>query len=232
VTDGAAVGDAVEEAARAFGGLDAVVANAGIGQVGFARSMDPASFERIIEVNLVGAWRTVRAALPHVIARRGYVLCVASLAALAHAPGMSAYAASKAGIEAFADALRLEAAPLGVDVGVAYYAWIDTDLVRSADRHELGARMRAQVKWPFARSIPVAVAAEETVRGIERRARWVCCPRWLPAVILARGAFQLIAEREMRAGVADFDAHAERLGPEATAPVGPGGRADSAAVEA
>src|SRR3954447_6212593 len=78
VTDRDALAAAVEGTVAAFGGIDVVIANAGIGTVGFARSIDPAAFERVLEVNLLGVWRTVRACLPHVIERRGYVLTIAS----------------------------------------------------------------------------------------------------------------------------------------------------------
>ena len=56
-----------------------------------ARSIDPVAFERTIEINLLGVWRTVRACLPHVIERQGYVYVTASMAAAVHAPGMAAY---------------------------------------------------------------------------------------------------------------------------------------------
>jgi NAD(P)-dependent dehydrogenase (short-subunit alcohol dehydrogenase family) len=78
VTDHGALAAAVDGTVDALGGIDVVIANAGIGTVGFARSMDPEAFERTLEVNLLGVWRTVRACLPHVIERRGYVLNVAS----------------------------------------------------------------------------------------------------------------------------------------------------------
>ncbi len=84
VTDWDALRGAVVGAAERFGGIDVVVANAGIGPVGMVRSTDPAAFERTIEVNLLGVWRTVRSCLPQVIERRGYVLVVASLAAAIH----------------------------------------------------------------------------------------------------------------------------------------------------
>ena len=110
------------------------MANAGIAPGGMVRSTDPAAFERTIEINLLGVWRTVRACLPHVIERQGYVLVIASLAAAVHGPGMAAYSASKAGAEAFADSLRAEVKHLGVDVGVGYFSFIDTDMVRGGGR--------------------------------------------------------------------------------------------------
>ena len=72
--------------------------------------------------------------MPSIIERRGYVLMVSSLAAFAAAPGMAPYDASKAGVEHFANALRLEVARLGVDVGSAHMSWIDTPLVRDSKR--------------------------------------------------------------------------------------------------
>src|SRR5207244_11566913 len=92
--------------------------------------LDPAIIWPTIEVNLLGGWRTVRAARPHVVARRGYVLPIASVAAAVHPPLMAAYTASKAGVEAFADSLRAELAHTGTAVGCAYFGFIDTDMVR------------------------------------------------------------------------------------------------------
>src|SRR5918995_526587 len=99
VTDTETLERAVRGAVERFGGIDVVMANAGVAPAGMVRSTDPAAFERTIEINLLGVWRTVRAALPHVIDRQGYVLVIASLAAAVHGPGMAAYSASKAGAE-------------------------------------------------------------------------------------------------------------------------------------
>ena len=171
VTDTEALERAVAGAVERFGGLDVVMANAGIAPAGMVRSMDPAAFERTIEINLLGAWRTVRAALPHVIERRGYVLVVASVAAVAHAPGLAAYAASKAGVEAFSDSLRTEVAHLGVDVGVGYFHWIDTDMVRGADAHPAMENFRAQTSGPLGKTYSVASVGKAVVEGMEQRAQ-------------------------------------------------------------
>src|SRR5919106_2440023 len=94
VTDPEALEGAVTDTVERFGGIDAVMANAGVAPAGMVRFVEPAAFERTIEINLLGVWRTVRACLPHVIERRGYVLVIASRAAAVHAPAMAAYAAS------------------------------------------------------------------------------------------------------------------------------------------
>jgi NAD(P)-dependent dehydrogenase (short-subunit alcohol dehydrogenase family) len=226
VTDRDVLAAAVEGTVEALGGIDAVIANAGIGVAGFARSMDPDAFERVIEVNLLGVWRTVRACLPHVVERRGYVLVVASVAAVAHTAGMSAYAASKSGVEAFANALRIEVRPLGVDVGVAYFSWIDTDMVRGADANPLGGRLRSRLKGPAARTSSLADAAGAMDAGVASRARIVVFPRWVRAAVALRSIFQPIVELQVRRHMADDDRFALELGAEASAPVGAGGAAD------
>ena len=230
VTDPARLEAAVQSAVERLGGLDAVVANAGIAPMGMVRSIDPAAFERTLEVNLLGTWRTVRACLPHVIASRGYVLVIASLAAVAHAPGMAAYTASKAGVEAFGDCLRLEVRHLGVDVGVAYFSWIGTEMVAGADRHPVGAAMRGRLRGPLGRTHPVSAAGEAIARGIEGRSRYVTVPGWIRGAMLMRGVLTPLAERFAARDAAEadrlFDEDISRRGrTDASAPVGAGGAA-------
>jgi NAD(P)-dependent dehydrogenase (short-subunit alcohol dehydrogenase family) len=230
VTDQEALDAAVAGTVEALGGIDTVIANAGIAAPGFVRTMDPASFERVIEVNLVGVWRTVRACLPHVIERRGYVLPVASMAAIVPGPGLAAYATAKTGVEAFGNALRVEVQGYGVKVGVAYFSWIDTEMVRGADRTELGASMRGMLKGPLAKTYPVSDAAEALVRGIEQRNRIVACPRWLVALMAIRPLLPWVTEHTLRKDIARFDEIAEREAlTKGSDPVGAGGAAERAA---
>src|SRR5215218_6173233 len=167
VTDWRALEHAVEGTVERFGGIDVVMANAGIAPAGVVRSIDPGAFERTLEVNLLGVWRTVRSCLPQVIERKGYVLVTASLAAAVHSPGLAAYSAAKAGAEAFADSLRVEVKRLGVDVGVAYFAFIDTDMVRSADAHPTLGSLRQETFGPLAKTYPVSDVGEAIAQGIE-----------------------------------------------------------------
>lgn len=166
-----------------FGGIDRVLANAGIASYGTVERVDPAWFGRVIEVNLLGVFHTVRAALPALVERQGYILIVSSLAAFAPAPGMAAYAASKAGVEQFASALRLELAHRGVGVGSAHMSWIDTPLVRDA-RADLSSfgEMLATLPPPLGRTISVQACARAFVRGLERRRRRVYVPGWVRAL--------------------------------------------------
>ena len=229
VTDAYALERAVAGTVERFGGIDTVIANAGIAPAGTVRAIDPAAFERAVEVNLLGVWRTVRACLPHVIERRGYVLVVASLAAAVHPPGMAPYAASKAGAEAFADCLRLEVRHMGVDVGVGYFSWIATDMVAGSDAHPALGFVRGRAHGPFRKTYPVSAVGDAVLRGIELRRRWITVPNWLRPVLLLRGAAWLF-DPSMRSSVAEMDERferdvAERGRAEASAPVGAGGAA-------
>jgi NAD(P)-dependent dehydrogenase (short-subunit alcohol dehydrogenase family) len=229
VTEVEEIETAVQATVERFGGIDVLVVNAGIASGGTIRTVDPASFERVLEVNLMGSWRTIRAAIPHVIERKGYVLQVASAAAIAHPPVMAAYDASKAGVEAMANALRTEVAYLGVDVGVAYYSWIDTDMVRGADERPLGRRKMA---GPLGKSTSLEDTIAKTIEGIERRRRWITVPGWVRGTLLLRGPLQVLidfgARRQMRSIEGDLMAAIAREGAEAvSAPVGAGGAADT-----
>ena len=178
-----------------------MIANAGIGPIGTVLTIDPVTFERTIEVNLLGVWRTVRVALPYVIARSGYVLPIASMAAALHLPLMAHYAATKAGVEAFADSLRGEVAHTGTKVGVAYFSFIDTDMVRISFEDSAAKHMRESTPGPFKRVTPLPVAGRVIVRGVERRARTVCAPRWVPAVLALRGIMQPLLEKQNREAI-------------------------------
>jgi NAD(P)-dependent dehydrogenase (short-subunit alcohol dehydrogenase family) len=156
VTDFGACCAAVAQVVARYDRLDGVWANAGIGVGGPAELVDPEAWARVIEVNLIGAFNTVRAALPEVIKARGHVAMTASLASFGHAPGLSAYAASKAGIEAFADSLRTEVAHQGVTVSTLHPTWIDTDMVREGDTESAAfARLRAAMRPPLSKTYPV-----------------------------------------------------------------------------
>lgn len=188
VTDFAALQAVVDGAATRLGGIDVAIANAGISGIPSpVATIDPAEFERVIEINLVGVWRTVRAALPHVVERKGYVLAIASLAAVVPAPLIAAYVASKHGVEGFARTLRMELAHTGTRVGVGYFGFIDTDMVRTARAQAIVQRTMGTLPGFLERPLPVGAAGAAVVRGVERRAKHVYAPRWVPAVLALRG---------------------------------------------
>jgi NAD(P)-dependent dehydrogenase (short-subunit alcohol dehydrogenase family) len=230
VTDEAALRAALDGTAERFGGIDVCVANAGIGAGGMVRLMEPRALARVVEINLIGTINTLRLCLPRVIERRGYLLTVSSRAAVAAGPGTAAYAATKAGVETFANSLRMEVAHLGVDVGVAYFSWVDTDLARGSEEHVEFRKLRESLKGPMGRTYPVSDAADAIVRGIETRARWALSPGWIRWMLYLRGVLPFVVERQLLPLMPEVDAiaerEAERVGAERlSAPVGAGGEA-------
>lgn len=195
VTDAASLQRAVDATVKSFGGIDIVIANAGILHVGAVADAVPRQFERTLEVNLFGAYRTLRATLPHVIERRGYVLTVASVAALGHGPLMGAYAASKAALEALTDSLRVELYRSGVGVGCAYFGAVDTDLVQGSRKHPAMAVLEQLSPKFLGAEISLTAAVDVIERGIRRRASRIWAPRWVGAFLLLRGFAQPLLER-------------------------------------
>jgi hypothetical protein len=178
VTDQEAIDRAVAGTVEALGGIDIVLANAGVANTNTVAVSPVDVVVRTIDVNLAGVVRTISAALPHVIARRGYVCIVASAASFTVLPGMAAYSASKAGVEAFGNALRLEVAHKGVGVGLVHPSWIDTDLVRDQKAESPTFRaMLAELPWPMGKTTSVDECVRAVVDAIERRRRKVFVPR-------------------------------------------------------
>ncbi len=225
VTELAEMEAAVAHAVERFGGIDVVVANAGIASYGSVGAVDPAIFRRVIDINITGVFHTVRAALPELERRRGYVLVVSSEAAYAPAPGLAAYNASKAGVEHFANSLRLELGFKGVAVGSAHMSWIDTPMVQDA-KQDLGAfgEMLESLPGPLGATTSVQECAEAFVAGIEKRALrvnvpgWVGLLRWLKPLLTSR-LFALQARREAKRVVPMMDDEVARLGRSASARV-------------
>ena len=188
VSDRLQVEAAVDGAVAALGGLDVVVANAGIAAQLPLVGGDPSIMERTLEVNLLGAYYTLRAAGPHISHANGYAVAVSSLGAAVHVPLMGAYSASKAGVEAFGNTLRTELAPSGARVGVAYFAELDTDMTSrgfgtEAARKFLGGRTITRVT-------PLVVGIDALERGIARRSRIIVAPAWVRPVLPIRMAVQ------------------------------------------
>ena len=226
VTDRARMSEVAAAVCERFGGIDIAVANAGIAIGGPFADSDAANFDRVIEVNLLGSIATARAMLPALTRSRGYLLQIASLAALTPTPLMAAYCTSKSGVEAFAHSLRSEVRPDGVDVGVAYLSWTDTDMVRGADQDIVLAEMRARLPWPANRTGKLEPAVERLTAGIIRRSAhvygqpWVRSMQWLPRGVLP-AAIALRGAKEVKRLSDRLAAGAE----ERRRPVGPGGLA-------
>ena len=229
VTSWAELEKATAEIVERYGRIDVVLANAGIAATGFTRSIDPAAFERVINVNLLGVWRTVRVTLPHLIESKGYALLLSSAAAIIHIPGNAAYSAAKAGVEAFANALRAEVRHLGVDVGVVHPTWIATDMVNSADEHPVFGPMRAANGGLAGKTYPLSVAVDLISAGIAKRARAVHVPGWVGVLKLFRALVPRVVEWQARRFVPAGDRAAiediEKRGAVDASMVGPGAKA-------
>jgi NAD(P)-dependent dehydrogenase (short-subunit alcohol dehydrogenase family) len=184
VSDRERVEAVVAEAVDGLGGLDVVMANAGIASQLPMLGGDPGLFDKTVAVNLTGTYNTLRAAGPHIAHPRGYALAVASLAAAVHPPLMAPYNASKAGVEALGDTLRIELRPSGARVGVAYFAELDTDMTsRGFSTRAAHSLLRAR---PGNHVAPLEPAIDAIERGIARRSRRVVSPSWVRAVLPIR----------------------------------------------
>jgi NAD(P)-dependent dehydrogenase (short-subunit alcohol dehydrogenase family) len=199
ITDAGSVRGAVADVVARCGGIDVAIANAGIATAGALRHLDPDVLAVQLNVNLTGSWRFIHACLPHVVERRGYVLGVSSASALVAPPGIGHYAASKAGFEHLLDVLRVEVAHLGVDVGVAFFSWIDTDMVRGAEQsHPAFAALRNDLRGPARRTLPVGDAADALLRAVQRRERMVTAPGFVRLAYRLRGLIGPLTDRDGR----------------------------------
>ncbi|WP_255950245.1 SDR family oxidoreductase [Streptomyces odontomachi] len=226
VTDHVAMAEVAEQVGERFGRVDIVVANAGVAIGGPFATSDPDAWRRVIEVNLIGSAVTARAFLPLLMESRGYLLQVASLAAVTPSPLMTAYCASKSGVEAFAHSLRPEAGARGVTVGIAYLSWTDTDMVRGADRDDVMREMRQRLPWPSNKTYPLGPSVDRLVAGIERRATHVYGQGWLRVMQPVRGLLPALIGAVGKREVRHFG---DRLDDVPRGLVGAGGAADEAA---
>ncbi|MFI8090671.1 SDR family oxidoreductase [Streptomyces sp. NPDC086080] len=226
VTDDRGMSLAASGIRARLGPPSVVIANAGLAEGGPFAESDPAVWRRVVEVNLIGSAVTARTFLPDLFETRGYFLQVASLASIGAAPMMSAYCASKAGVESFAHALQAEVAHRHVGVGIAYINWTDTDMVRDADRHAVLRELRGHMPPPARKVYPAAYVAGRLVTAVERRRPAVYVPRWLRAAQAVRAAMPPVVTLLSRRELPRLDA-AEPFS--ATGLLGAGGRADQAA---
>jgi NAD(P)-dependent dehydrogenase (short-subunit alcohol dehydrogenase family) len=187
VTDQASLDAAVATTVRDLGGIDVVVANAGIANQGTVAESPADVVARVMEVNLIGVSRTVSATIAEVEKRHGYLLLVSSLAAFTALPGMAAYCGAKAGVEHYGNALRFEVAHRGIDVGTAHMGWIDTDLVRDvkADSSTFEETLK-KLPGPLGALTSVGDCADAFLEGILKRKRRIFVPKSVGVVAALR----------------------------------------------
>lgn len=179
VTSMASCQAAVDAAKQYFGRIDVVWANAGISAFAPIELLDFTEWHRVIEVNLLGTYNIIKAALPSVIESAGYVAMTASGASWAHSPSHSAYAASKAAVEALANSMRVELADRGVDVGVFHPMWIRTAMVTEKQAHNAAFNVFLNaLPAPLRKMSEVDELAAVLERAFERRTSKVIYPRY------------------------------------------------------
>lgn len=166
VADPTAAAEAVRRAYELLGSLDMVIANAGVGALGHASTMTWEGVERILAVNVTGAFSTLVAAIPIMLAQGGgHLVGVSSLAGRRGVPASGSYSASKAALSAFLDTLRLDLRSSNIRVTDVQPGFVDTPILLK-DKNPM------PFKWP------VDKAARVVVRRLERAPAQIAFP-WI-----------------------------------------------------
>ncbi len=174
VQDAASIRAAADRMRAAFGSIDVLIANAGIATSSDASQLNAEEVASVINVNVIGAANSVAAVLPGMVERgQGHLVAISSLAAYRGLPKSAAYCASKAGVSAFFESLRLDLAPKGIDVTIIHPGFIKTPLTAGRT-----------AKMPYLMELDDAVA--KIVRVIERRKKSYAFP-WQLATIVRAG---------------------------------------------
>lgn len=183
------------EVAEHFGAIDVAIAGAGVlGPLQTIGPTDPADWDRVIDINLNGAWRTLKAGAPHVQDRGGHLVAVSSVIAYVHPPLLASYAASKAGLAAMIDVLRLEMRAVGVTVGSVHPVIFRTPMIGDALSSPAAVELVRDFTGAF-KTVELDTVVAEIVRGIERRAKRTVIPRQHRPTALFPGVAQAALER-------------------------------------
>jgi NAD(P)-dependent dehydrogenase (short-subunit alcohol dehydrogenase family) len=174
-------------------------------------TIDPQDFERTVDIDLLGQWRTIRATLPAVIERRGHILVISSIYAFTNGVLNASYAASKAGIEQLTRAIRVELVPHGATAGVAYLGFVETDMVAGTWSQAHADEARRTLPAFFTKAIPVEQAGRALIDGIEQRSARVAAPGWVLPMLAMRGLVTTVMDETMlhNRGLAQAISHAE-----------------------
>ncbi|MFT3882213.1 MAG: SDR family NAD(P)-dependent oxidoreductase [Gemmatales bacterium] len=163
---------AVQEAEKAIGPVDVLIANAG---VGLDTPVDPFSLESIrkqVDVNFLGVANSIAAVLPGMIERkRGQLVAIASMSAYRGLPGMAGYCSSKAGVVVMMDSLRVDLRPLGITCTTVNPGWINTGVIHTIKSAKPGVT-------------PLPAAAKRIASAIARKHEYVCFPLWLRSLFI------------------------------------------------
>jgi NAD(P)-dependent dehydrogenase (short-subunit alcohol dehydrogenase family) len=167
---------AVRAAQGAFGGIDCLVNNAGITHVGLVRDTDAAVLRRVMDVNFFGAVHCTQAALPSLLARRGAIAVLSSVAGFAPLATRAGYAASKHALHGFFDSLRAEHARDGLRVTLVCPSFVRTGIGARALGPD-GGPAPPGARTGVRGEVAPEVVAEALYRGVERGRRLVLVQR-------------------------------------------------------
>jgi hypothetical protein len=175
ITDEISVAKAAESLRNEFGAIDILIANAGISGGGkHAVDLTPKDFRRVIETNLIGAVNSVAAVLPQMVERgSGQLVAISSLAGFRGLPKSAAYCASKAGMTAFFESVRLDVQKKGVSVTIIQPGFIKTPLTSGREN-----------KMPFLMELGDSIPY--FLRAIEKKKKFAAFP-WQLATIVRAG---------------------------------------------
>ena len=175
VTNEAELAEAGENLRREFGRIDILIANAGIGGNNEAvRSLTPAAVKQVIDINLIGAVNSVAAVLPDMLARGdGHLVAISSLAGFRGLPRSAAYSASKAGMTAFFESVRLDVQDKGIAVTIIQPGFIKTPLTSGRE-----------AKMPFLMEMKDALPY--FISAIEQKRKFCAFP-WPLATLVRAG---------------------------------------------
>jgi NAD(P)-dependent dehydrogenase (short-subunit alcohol dehydrogenase family) len=221
VTDRGAMQRVVASVTDQRGGVDLVVANAGVASRGATvRAMNGEAFDRVLTVDLMGVYNTVIAALPQIAARRGHIVVTSSVYAFLNGLGVAPYAMAKAGVEQLGRALRVELVPHGAGASVAYFGFIDTDMVRiGIDEDPLADKLREALPAVLRKRLTPAQAGETVARGIEKRAARIITPKRWAVFSALRGILNpllddyMVKNADVQAIVTELDSRGDQEQP-------------------
>jgi 3-oxoacyl-[acyl-carrier protein] reductase len=178
VADPPAVRAALTSLEAELGSIDALVANAGIGQYGAFVDIEPEELERLVRVNVLGVMHTIQAVAPGMIARRrGSIVTIASIAGRVGVPFEALYSATKFAVVGLTEALAVELHPYGISVSMVNPGPVDTDFFE--------ARGAAYAR-PRPKAVPVSDVVDAVMALLDSGRLERHVPRWLGGSVVVR----------------------------------------------
>jgi NAD(P)-dependent dehydrogenase (short-subunit alcohol dehydrogenase family) len=178
ISDELRVAETAESLRREFGKIDILIANAGIGGgARHAKELRAADFRSVVDTNLIGAANAVGAVLPQMVERgSGQLVAISSLAGFRGLPKSAAYCASKAGMTAFFESIRLDVQDKGVSVTIIQPGFIKTPLTAGRES-----------KMPFLMELDDSIP--HFLKAIEKRKKFAAFPWQLATLVRAGKVF-------------------------------------------